>query len=308
MDHISPAPAPSADALDRRLLLSAAGFAGVAALSSLTSRATGGPLNPPAGSVTATGRTLDEVYNKIPTLPNGTGDGRTPIAGGTGTVFISTPGSYVLTGNIDSTSRGLLILASNVTLDLNGYRVSTSDHINSYAIGISSASNVTVRNGSTAGGAIGVVVSSPVDGLLLEDLRVSGTRQTGISINSTFSRSAILRRCHVTGTGQYTTSADADLTVTGILVQGDCHRIEDCTVTRFAYLGTGTPTFRGVVLVIDGASSGCMISGCMISHDSGLTGTGLTAGGGFTVYRNNTVLNFTTPYSVTGAVNGGGNV
>jgi hypothetical protein len=292
--------------VDRRFILgSIAGVAGIAAFSHV---AKAGPLNPPAGSVAPTGRTLDEVYNKIPTFPNGSGDGRIPLAGGTGQIVIGSPGSYVLTGNIDSPTFGLLITASNVTVDLNGFRVATSDHVAWYPLGISAASNVTIRNGSTFGGASGVLVSGTVTNILCEDLRITGARQIGLNINNTNARNAIVRRCHVTDMGLNSSAADASLTITGILAQGDCHRIEDCTVTRFFYFGTGTPAYRGVALIINGGSSGCLISGCLISHENPLSGTGLTAGGGFTVYRNNAVLNFTTPYSVAGATDGGGNV
>ncbi|MFT3686654.1 MAG: hypothetical protein QM783_17335 [Phycisphaerales bacterium] len=46
---------------ERRTLLGAAGIGAIAAMSKA-----GGPLNPPAGPVASTGRTLDEVYNRIP--------------------------------------------------------------------------------------------------------------------------------------------------------------------------------------------------------------------------------------------------
>ena len=66
-----------------------------------------GPLNPPAGVIAPTARTLTEIYNKIATPPAAGGyDGRIPIPAGTAPVTISQAGSYVLTGDITLTNTG----------------------------------------------------------------------------------------------------------------------------------------------------------------------------------------------------------
>ena len=87
--------------IDRRVILAGAGLAGVAALSRM---AKAGPLEPPQGPIQPTGRTLQEIYDKIARGgPSGTPEARIPIQGLTGTptalYCIKQPGWYYLTGN-----------------------------------------------------------------------------------------------------------------------------------------------------------------------------------------------------------------
>jgi parallel beta-helix repeat protein len=100
-----------------------------------------GPLNPPGGPVTSTYKTLQEV------------EPRTPINDVTAPAnqqynhVIASPGSYYLTSNLTSApgTSGILISASNVTLDLNGFMITGGTN------GISAAAgntNVVVRNGA----------------------------------------------------------------------------------------------------------------------------------------------------------------
>ena len=68
---------------DRRLALAGAGIAGAALLSHLTGRtASAGPVNPPAGPVAPTGRSLAEIYYKIGG-PAATAQPRTPLTAAT---------------------------------------------------------------------------------------------------------------------------------------------------------------------------------------------------------------------------------
>lgn len=74
-----------------------------------------GSLTPP-GAPAPTMKTLDQI------------EARTPIAAATSTVTISQSGSYYLTGNIAVTfADGIIIAADNVTLDLNGFTISSTD-------------------------------------------------------------------------------------------------------------------------------------------------------------------------------------
>ena len=55
-----------------------------------------------------------------------TASGAIEIAGGTSTCQIERPGTYFLSGDlITGSNDGIQILASNVTLDLNGHAIST---------------------------------------------------------------------------------------------------------------------------------------------------------------------------------------
>jgi hypothetical protein len=113
---------------------------------------TAGPLNPPAGPVTSTYKTLNEV------------EPRTPIS--SLPFVISQPGSYYLTGNLNlagTTQDAITVNASNVTVDLNSFSIS--------------------------GGRSGVVVGSSVQSVTIEnggirDVAASGITRTGNASNS----------------------------------------------------------------------------------------------------------------------------
>src|SRR5215470_6747809 len=110
-------------------------------LLALGTLALAGPLDPPAGPVTSTYKTLTEVEPRTP-LSQAT----TP--GDVANQFkITQPGSYYLTGNMTASTGSapcILIAASDVTLDLSGFSVR-----NGATEGIRiSGDNVTVRNGS----------------------------------------------------------------------------------------------------------------------------------------------------------------
>src|SRR5881392_43776 len=76
-----------------------------------------GPLNPPAGPVASSYKTLTEVEPRTAiSAANTPGDSDSLFK-------ITQPGSYYLTGNIQGVSgkHGVEIAASGVTLDLNGF-------------------------------------------------------------------------------------------------------------------------------------------------------------------------------------------
>ncbi|MBK7403310.1 MAG: right-handed parallel beta-helix repeat-containing protein [Phycisphaerales bacterium] len=106
-----------------------------------------GPLDPPAGPVAPTFKTLSEVEPRI--AINST---NTP--GDADSVFhIAAGGSYYLTGNLiglfDAGKHGIEIAASNVTIDLGGFRItggaSTLDGIYVSDLGLK---NITICNGA----------------------------------------------------------------------------------------------------------------------------------------------------------------
>ncbi len=85
----------------------------------VTGAAFAGPINPPAGPVTSTYKTLSEVEPRIAiNLANTPGDADSLFR-------ISQPGSYYLTGNITGVAgkHGIEVGASGVTIDLNGFEL-----------------------------------------------------------------------------------------------------------------------------------------------------------------------------------------
>ena len=91
-----------------------------------------GPITPP-GAPAAMMKTLDQVEPRI------------PISGPT---FISTSGSYYLTGNISVASgNGIVVLAPDVTLDLNGFLISSATNQHAGVRIDPAAHRCTVKNG-----------------------------------------------------------------------------------------------------------------------------------------------------------------
>lgn len=285
--------------IERRTLIGAAGIGAIAALSKA------GPLNPPAGSVTGTGRTLDEVYNKIPAV--GGSDGRTPIPGGNGPVTISSPGSYVLTGPITGTgASGISIVADHVTLDLNGFPISSA-----FTTGVGVAigngfKGVTVRNGLISGFLSGVQVGGTAFNTVIEDLMIRDAKSNGVQVQSALGRGLVIRRCTIMDTGSTTTAGDGALNISGIASAGSGIVIEQCVIERLFYNGAGGGTMRGIYL---NGGTNQIIRGCSVTADSSSLAAphaGIVMSTPITgIYKDNVVVGFATKF-ISGT-DGGGN-
>ncbi|MDX2116614.1 MAG: right-handed parallel beta-helix repeat-containing protein [Planctomycetota bacterium] len=149
------------DRISRGIVLCA--VAGVVVAGAIVSA---GPLNPAAGPVASTYKTLTEVEPRIAiNLANTPGDDDSLFK-------ITQPGSYYLTGNISGVAgkHGIEIAASNVTIDLSGFAMTgvagSLDGITSidYTLVDITVRNGTVRTWGNQGldfsNATGVVVES----------------------------------------------------------------------------------------------------------------------------------------------------
>ena len=289
--------------LERRALLGVAGVGALAALSGAVRGA--GPLNPPAGAVTGTGRTLDEVYNKIPAV--GSADGRTPIPGGNAPVTISSPGSYVLTGPITGTgASGISIAADHVTLDLNGFSVSSAF---TTGVGVAIAygfKGITVRNGLISGFLSGVQVAGSAFNIVIEDLMVRDSKSIGVQVQSTLARGVVIRRCTIMDTGSTTTTSDGAVNVSGIASAGSGILIEQCVIERLFYNGAGGGTMRGIFL---NGGTNQIVRGCSVTADNSSLAAphaGIVMSVPITgIYKDNVVVGFATKF-ISGT-DGGGN-
>ncbi|MDX2145910.1 MAG: right-handed parallel beta-helix repeat-containing protein [Planctomycetota bacterium] len=131
-----------------------------------------GPLSPPAGLVTSSYKTLNEVEPRIAiNATNTPGDNDA-----TSSVFkITQPGSYYLTGNITVTDnrRAIEITANDVTIDLGGFLI-TSSGTSPHAIDatVSGLRGITVRNGTVLGFASTGVDLGFLNSCTLHDLNV----------------------------------------------------------------------------------------------------------------------------------------
>lgn len=204
-----------------------------------------GDLNPPAGPVTGTMKTLVEVEPRI--AINAT---NTP---GTATALfsITQPGSYYLTGNVTGMAgkNGIEItvapIGPSVTIDLMGYELTgVAGSLDGILVTAAATQNLAVRNGTVrAWGGDGVDVFNASNSLL-EDLRVRGNGGNGLRAGA----ANTVRGCKAVSNVGDGISASFGSTVTGctasfstgdgIEVNGDC-RVTDNTCDDNGSVGDG---------------------------------------------------------------------
>jgi hypothetical protein len=160
-----------------------------------------GSLTPP-GAPAPSMKSLDQV------------EARTPIGtvgGGTATLVISSPGSYVLVGNVTvSSGNGIVITTADVTLDLNGFTLtSTAATANGNGVNIPFLiDNITIRNGHirssttwdvgafTGRGFANGIYFTGTHNALVEGITVTRVAQNGILLDNDFTNTTI-RNCSV---------------------------------------------------------------------------------------------------------------
>ncbi|HYE02877.1 MAG TPA: hypothetical protein VD963_06545 [Phycisphaerales bacterium] len=115
------------DPVDRRFILAGAGLVGVTALAR---SARGGPIDPPQGPVSSTGRTLDQIYDKIAAGgEHGKAETRKPItscpSSPNAQFVVTEPGVYYLPHNLTGEPNKccIEIRASHVTIDGDDYTI-----------------------------------------------------------------------------------------------------------------------------------------------------------------------------------------
>jgi hypothetical protein len=157
------------------ILLAAAGLA---------STSLAGPLDPPAGPVGSTMKTLVEVEPRTAiTAANTPGNAIAMFV-------ISQPGSYYLTGNIsaDAGKACILVATTHATIDLNGFALGTLAD----GIVIATDCTFTIKNGVITGGA-GSGIKSLTDQATgtIEDVTVQWFSGSGFALGT----GATIRRC-----------------------------------------------------------------------------------------------------------------
>jgi hypothetical protein len=157
-----------------------------------------GPLTPP-GAPAPTMKTLDQL------------EPRTPISTATN---ITLPGSYYLTTNLAVTNGNAIAISTNdVTLDLNGFTISSTASPASGTAVLTSGTrqNITIRNGhirgtTTFGGGVftnggffdGVSSGASFNAnIRISDLSISGLAGAGINLSTTGSPTLVVERCTV---------------------------------------------------------------------------------------------------------------
>ncbi len=167
-----------------------------------------GSLTPP-GAPAATMKSLDQVYARL--------DARTAITNTASTYTISVPGSYYLTTNLTvSSGNGININASGVTLDLNGFTISSTLASASWTgVALNTPlSDITIVNGhicsgvtnngsgvySGSGFAAGIGYPSILPtNVVVSKVSVLGVSNKGINLGT--GNATVVETCTVTTTG-----------------------------------------------------------------------------------------------------------
>lgn len=240
------------------------------------------PSGPPSPSM----RTLQQI------------EPRTPIAGGqfsdSGYLILQS-GHYYLTGDIIVTNEnagGIVIFASNVTLDLNGFTVRATKAQPTNTRGIEAGSghtNVTIRNGRVQGFYSGLVIFARQS--VIEDLVVADSAGDGINVigDSSAAFTSVIRNNTIINT-DIKRSGVTGFNAYGILTQGVSGLIEGNTILVVA--GT-TPIGgdEGTGIRVESASHMLVMNNRIAQADRGLV---IISTGS---YRDNATVNVGTKYS-----------
>jgi parallel beta-helix repeat protein len=242
----------------------------IAALGALAGVVLAGPLDPPAGPITNTHKTLTEVEPRIAVnAVNTPGDADSLYK-------ITQRGSYYLTGNISSVAgkHGIEVTASGVTLDLNGFNMlglpGSLDGVSVTAPGLS---NIAVVNGAVRdwdGDGVDLLTVGAY-ACRVADVRASNNSFGGI----------------IVGSGSTVTGCSAYQNASSGIAVGFGGEVANCTVYQN---GTGLNVNLGSTVSNCSAfqnagngisaSNGSTLTGCSASQNSG---HGINTGSGCTV-------------------------
>jgi parallel beta-helix repeat protein len=161
---------------------------------------TAGPLDPPSGAIAPSYKTLNEVEPRIPiTLATAPGDADSHFR-------ITKPGSYYLTDSLaaSSTKSAIEIAASNVSIDLNGYTLSSLSNLAVIRLSLADQRNISICNGfirNSPGAGIDIA-PVPLGGLdtvggIISNVLIEGTTGGGFFLGSRVT----VENCTATATG-----------------------------------------------------------------------------------------------------------
>lgn len=240
-----------------------------------------GDLNPPAGSVVATGKRLTELEPRIAlSAANTPGDANSVFR-------ITQPGSYYLTGNVNGASgfSGIELAASNVTIDLNGFSLlGATGSLDGIVIAAASLRDIAIQNGTVSGwGDDGIDLALfSTSNVRVQSVLASSNGGTGIQCSSHF----LIENCsaHQNGAGGIWSTSQGVIrgsaatfnTNIGIWAGSGCV-VENCN--------SSSNTGEGYL-----AQSGSCVSNCTARLNDGngirANGTGYASISGCTVTEN----------------------
>jgi len=222
-----------------------------------------GPLDPPAGGVAPTMKTLSEVEPRIAlSAENTPGDDDSYYK-------ITNPGSYYLTENTtipmlaSDPRHGIEVAASDVTIDLNGYTLEgLGGTLCGVYVGEPDLGGVVIANGVIRG-----FFGDGIDGQTMEAERceVRGVRVTGpAGYGIRLGENAVVVDCMVSDAG-----------LSGVFVRARS-RVTDCTVSGCGQGGVGTANASHGIQAL----AGSVVSSCVVTDNAE---NGIYVGSGSTV-------------------------
>jgi hypothetical protein len=207
-----------------------------------------GPLDPPAGPVAPTYRTLAEVEPRIPISY--------PMA-------ISQPGSYYLTRDITTAnnSNGITITASNVTLDLNGFTLQGGPNTAKAINCVGTPDTIVVRNGVIRDWGQRGIAASDVRNSRFENLTFISCGLDGIMCGE----NCIVSNCIASDNGEDGIHVGARSVITACTSFGNTQagfRLEGtCVISNSTSTGNGGQGISSL--------AGCHITSCVASRNVG---------------------------------------
>ncbi len=240
-------------------------------LAAIAGSLTAGPIDPPAGPIAASYKTLSDVEPRV------------RISGLPFT--INQPGSYYLGSNLTGPAglNGITVNASNVTIDLNGCTLTGgSGAVRGIAVP-AFITGLVVRNGTLSGWADGGVSANLAMSSRLENVTASGCGSYGLALGAKGTiRSCIASDCTGVGIsgGYYITIADCNATdngTAGISVGGNAV-ISNCQASATdngpGIMGGGATLVTGCTATNNGnagikVSSRATVTNCTVYGNSG---------------------------------------
>jgi hypothetical protein len=262
----------------------------IAAVAGSAALVTAGPLNPPAGPVASTYKTLGEVEPRtIINAANTPGDADSSFK-------ITQPGSYYLVGNLQGASgkSGIEVIATGVTIDLNGFSMTGVAGSLGGIRAVEEAGQVrdlTIRNGRIASFGGAGIDTAVTPNLEVQHMRIVSCSGGGVKGASR----ARISQCHISdmgsaqavsvGLGGIVTDCNFVLVGSGV-VAIDNLLMRDCSIVGASDFGVDAGENANIQrLSVDSATDGAIrvgagsiVSGCSVKgSNNGITVTGNNA-------------------------------
>jgi parallel beta-helix repeat protein len=262
---------------DRRAMLAGIGGLAAGALLLSTRSAQAGPLTPPAGPVAPTGKTTQELFDKVAASEPRIAINATNTPGTATSLFkIGAPGSYYLTGNIQGVSgkHGIEIAGGGVSLDLNGFdMVGAPGSLDGIRLTLSGQTNLTVRNGSLRlWRGCGIDLSASAGNVSIHDINADSNTLDGIRVSD----GASVVRCTASYNGagglRMSNGGQAEGCIASWNGTEGIRTGDGCTVSNCSAFQNASDGLRVEI--------GCTVSNCSASNN---TGNGINTAYGCTV-------------------------